>query len=279
MSELRPVSIVISIVSYHSPLTELSALLTSLNAAITTLEEAGRIVGGRVVLVDNGETPLKTETLQSLSRLMDGHNMPLQYLQGHGNIGYGGGHNLVIQSAGEDIHLLLNPDVVLQADSVLKGIDFLDSNADVAVVSPCVTDAAGVKQFLCKRYPTVGILLLRGFFPPTVSGLFRRSLADYEMQDLAETEPTHDVPLVSGCCMLCRGKLLRQVSGFDERYFLYFEDFDLSMRIREFGKLAYVPAMKIVHHGGNTAAKGWHHIRLFVSSGRRFFNTWGWRFF
>jgi GT2 family glycosyltransferase len=79
--------------------------------------------------------------------------------------------------------------------------------------------------------------------------------------------------------MLCRTAALKAVSGFDEGYFLYFEDFDLSLRIAKIGELAYVPAMRIKHAGGHAARKGRAHIGMFVRSAMRFFNTHGWRFF
>lgn len=77
--------------------------------------------------------------------------------------------------------------------------------------------------------------------------------------------------------MLCKREVLSEVGGFDDRYFLYFEDFDLSLRLGKQGRLAYVPAMKIIHAGGNTASKGLRHILLFMRSAMRFFNQWGWR--
>ena len=70
---------------------------------------------------------------------------------------------------------------------------------------------------------------------------------------------------------------MEEVGGFDEQYFLYFEDFDLSMRLRKFGRLMYVPSVRIVHHGGYAASKGWKHLRMFASSGFRFFRQHGWR--
>jgi hypothetical protein len=79
--------------------------------------------------------------------------------------------------------------------------------------------------------------------------------------------------------MLCLSDALIRAKGFDEAYFLYFEDFDLSLRMGEIGRLDYVPAMRIEHAGGHAARKGFSHLRMFMQSGFRFFNTHGWRFF
>jgi GT2 family glycosyltransferase len=58
---------------------------------------------------------------------------------------------------------------------------------------------------------------------------------------------------------------------------LNFEDFDLSLRLGQHGKLAFLPSMRIVHAGGHAARKGLRHITLFIRSGFRFFKQWGWR--
>jgi GT2 family glycosyltransferase len=97
------------------------------------------------------------------------------------------------------------------------------------------------------------------------------------MRDLPEQEPSTDIPIISGCFMLFRTAALRSVGGFDEHYFLYFEDFDLCLRVHAEGTLAYLPSMHIVHLGGNSARKGLRHIVMFARSGLRFYCTHGWR--
>jgi len=84
--------------------------------------------------------------------------------------------------------------------------------------------------------------------------------------------------LLSGCFLLVETRTLKVVNGFDERYFLYFEDFDLSIRIAQLGKLVYAPEVRITHSGGNTSSKGLWHVWRFLISGIRFFNTHGWSF-
>ena len=88
-----------------------------------------------------------------------------------------------------------------------------------------------------------------------------------------------DVILVSGAFMLCRSDALRAVGGFDERYFLHFEDLDLSLRLAKLGRVVSDPEVTLIHHGGNSASRGLAHLRVFVRSGLRFFNTHGWRIF
>jgi hypothetical protein len=77
--------------------------------------------------------------------------------------------------------------------------------------------------------------------------------------------------------MLVRRQALDAVGGFNEAFFLYFEDYDLSRRLAKHGSLLQVPGMRIIHHGGGAARKGWRHIRWFARGGWQFFQRWGWR--
>jgi GT2 family glycosyltransferase len=67
------------------------------------------------------------------------------------------------------------------------------------------------------------------------------------------------------------------LSGFDPRYFLYFEDYDLSLRTHELAHVAYVPSVLAIHHGGGAARKGGAHIRMFMASAYKFYNRFGWK--
>jgi GT2 family glycosyltransferase len=77
--------------------------------------------------------------------------------------------------------------------------------------------------------------------------------------------------------MLARTALFVKLGGFDPRFFMYFEDYDLSLRMGREAAVAYVPQARIVHHGGEAARKGWRHVAWFVTSAGRFFARHGWK--
>lgn len=271
-------SLSISIVVFRSEPQILRATVTSLLSAVETARQQECLSSASIDLIHNGEeTQQFTQLAQSLAELARVAQVPLRVIEGHGNVGYGRGHNLSIAQADSDYHLILNPDVLLSPQCLVQGLTFLKQSPSVAAISPAVEDGEGHKQYVCKRYPTVLDFLLRGFAPAPVKGWFRKRLAWYEMQDLSETSPSLNVPIISGCFMLFRTPVLQSVGGFDERYFLYFEDFDLSLRVHAQGLLAYLPDMHIVHLGGNSARKGLRHIGMFARSGLRFYRTHGWR--
>jgi GT2 family glycosyltransferase len=273
-------SLSVSLVVYQSDLTLLQQALVSVLDAIAHARAAGCLGAAHIDLIHNAAPSVPFSALVAdVSALARAAAVDLHLFEGHGNVGYGRGHNLSIHGLTSDLHLVLNPDVLLSTDSLSMGLQYLQTHAEVVGLSPALRDGAGHKQYGCKRYPAVLDFVLRGFAPGCVQALFRRRLAHYEMQDLPEDAPTAGVPIISGCFMLLRTPALQAVGGFDARYFLYFEDFDLSLRMQTQGSLAYLPSMHVVHLGGHSARKGWHHIRLFVRSGILFYNTHGWRFF
>jgi GT2 family glycosyltransferase len=271
-SEIEGLSV--SVVVYRPEPAELANTLASLGAACEALRAGRPGLTVALYLVDNGGLPDVRATLDALAR----HQVSTTVLTGHGNVGYGRGHNLAIERAASRYHLVLNPDIDLDREALLRAVDFFEAHPDVGLLTPWIGDEQGHQQFLCRRYPTLLDLLARGFLPASVRRLFRRRLARYEMRDLInERDVVWDPPIVSGCFMLFRTSVLKQLAGFDARYFLYFEDYDLSLRAHDVARVVYAPAVRVLHHGGGAARKGSAHIRMFVSSAYKFFSRFGWK--
>lgn len=269
----------ISIVCYASNEVLIKKTLASVLRA-SALPLSKQLVGAiEIVLVDNGPAYVERERIEAVTGYgrglaVDGVALSIQ---GDGaNVGFGVGHNLTFSSE-SDFHLVLNPDVEMAPDALSAALEFMIINPDCGIVAPAICDRNGGREYLCKRYPTVFDLLIRGFAPSWLRRLFWRRLAKYEMRDMISDYVVWDPPIVSGCFMLMRSSVLEKIGGFDPRYFLYFEDFDLSLRASKVARLAYVPSVKIVHHGGYAARKGLRHIYLFVRSAITFFNRHGWR--
>jgi GT2 family glycosyltransferase len=199
-------------------------------------------------------------------------------IEGQGNVGYGRGHNLAIERTNARYHLVLNPDIELDADALVRAIAFMDAHPENGVLTPRIIDDDGSQQFLCRRYPTVFDLFARGFLPASFRRPFMKRLNHYELRDVIDDKNVFwDPPIVSGCFMLYRTDALKKLNGFDPRYFLYFEDYDLSLRTHDIARVAYVPSVRVLHHGGDAARKGFAHIRMFMASAWKFFNRFGWK--
>jgi GT2 family glycosyltransferase len=229
-------------------------------------------------LIDNDQNGRGAAILEALPESVKEVFSGIELIVGQGNVGYGAGHNLAIRASSADLHLILNPDAIVEPQALRQAVQFLSDHDDVVLLAPAVYGSNGELQYLCRRKPAVFDLLLRGFAPASVRARFARRLAKYQMQDLINgADVLFDPPIVSGCCMLFRAFALKQLGGFDERFFLYFEDYDLSLRAHAFGRTAYVPAVRLTHLGGNAARKGLRHIRMFGASAMTFFSLHGWR--
>lgn len=267
-------SLSISIVVYQPDLVQLASTLTSLAVACDTLSGSPSTMTVTVYLVDNGGLP---DCLPELAELERRHVL-VNVIAGHENVGYGRGHNLAIERSASGYHLVLNPDIDLAPDALLQALEFFNAHDEAGLLTPWIGDEFGQQQFLCRRYPSMLDLFVRGFLPARARRLFRDRLARYEMRDrINEREIVWDPPIVSGCFMLFRTSVLKQLAGFDSRYFLYFEDYDLSLRAHKVTRVAYAPTVRVLHHGGGAARKGFAHIRMFMSSAYKFFHRFGWK--
>ena len=276
-----PSSLQISIVTYLPDLPLFTRTLDTLAIAIAAAQDAGVLRTVHLALIDNSSDRGIAERVIELGRARFADSrVHVMYLHGHANIGFGAAHNLVLHGTGADYHLVLNPDAELAADALVNAIRWLDAHPGVGALAPSVTDGEGHREYLCKRYPAVLDLVLRGFAPPFVRRLFARRLARYEMRDVVDVDPPRDavgVPLMSGACLIARRDAIDRTGGFDPRFFLYFEDYDWTMRLRAVAQTAFVPSVRIVHHGGGAAKKGLRHIRWFLASGVRFYRKHGWK--
>lgn len=265
----------VSIVTYHPNVLLLSQTFSTLSAAFSCLRRVRPRLNIDVRLVDNGGMP----DPRTMREVLDPLDVSCALISGHGNVGYARGHNLAIEQARSRYHLVLNPDIDLAPDALVNALDFLDAHPEVGLLTPRIGNELGQIQFLCRRYPALLDLFVRGFLPSAFRSPFERRLARYEMRDeINETDIVWDPQIVSGCFMLFRTDVLKKLGGFDPRYFLYFEDYDLSLRTHDIARVAYVPSVRVIHHGGGASRKGFAHIRMFAASAFKFYNRFGWRF-
>ncbi|AOP33726.1 glycosyl transferase [Leptospira tipperaryensis] len=198
------------------------------------------------------------------------------------NLGYGAANNRSILESKKKFHLVLNPDIKMIPETIELCVRYLKENPTCDAVVPSVLnwESFGKEadfndlQFLVKSYPSVFVLFLRSFAPRFLKRIFHKRLDSYDLREKDWQLTQKSVPLVSGCFIFARTESLQKIRGFDESFFLYFEDFDLSMRLN---RKDYFPEVRIYHKGGNSSKKGFLHIRLFAISAFRFFRKFGWK--
>jgi GT2 family glycosyltransferase len=178
-----------------------------------------------------------------------------------------------------EFHLILNPDIRLDADALINALAFMRANERCGLLSPYAVWPNGQRQYLCKRYPAVFDLILRGFAPQIIRSLFSARLAQYEMQAETQNNVFWNPPIVSGCFMFFKGTTLKNTHRFSNKFFLYFEDFDLSLRSGKIADTAYVPDVRVIHAGGHASKKGFWHIKVFIQSAMTFYRIHGFKLF
>lgn len=267
----------VSVVLYHSDLARLLATLDSLAVAVERAAESLGPVSLRL-RDQSGDADYHRRLLGMLAgRDWAARGIDLAPVSCADNRGYGAGHNALLETVAEGLCLVLNPDVELCPDALRRALDVFEAYPGAVLICPRGEDGEGRPAHLAKAYPGVGVLALRAAAPAWLRRRFRGALARYARHDLEAAESPQAVVLASGCFMLIRAPALAAVGGFDEGYFLYFEDYDLSLRLAGQGELLFVPAVRIRHHGGESAAKGWRHRAWFLRSAWRFFQSHGWR--
>lgn len=179
------------------------------------------------------------------------------------NLGYGGGNNLVLPKLDSRYHLVLNPDVLIE-DNILRSlVDYMDFHPEAALVTPKVLHTDGVEQYLPKRLPTVRYMF-GGRFTKCLKAS-RRIRAEYTRSDERFTQPA-EIDFCTGCFMLMRTAYFKELGGFDEDFFMYLEDADLSARLHEKGKLIFHPGYTIVHQWEKASAKSLRFLFIHLNS-------------
>ena len=263
----------ISVVLFHTEPTILSNTLESLLVATKDID-----CSITLWLIDQSDhLPYADRVRHQCEHQLDHTHLAWRWLGNVPNEGYGAGHNRVPVEEMGDLHLILNPDVTLHSDALAVGLNTFSANPTLVLAAPKGLHANGNEDYLAKRYPTALVLLCRALKISWLTRYFSQRLADYEYHDLTDSPAMQPITLASGCFMLVKSRSYIDSGRFDAGFFLYWEDYDLCMRMADKGLIARLPHMQIIHDGGGAADKGWRHIGLFTMGAIRFFNRWGWK--
>ncbi len=192
-----------------------------------------------VYLCDNSPEDITAEKLQ--------WSFPgVTVLPQAGNIGFGRANNAVLPYLQSQYHLIMNPDVTFTPDLLPRMIQYMDSHPNIAILTPRVLNEDGSEQFLPKKQMSVHYLL-SGLLE-NHGRIFRRWREEFTLANLDVRYPM-SVEFATGCFLLIRTSVFRQLEGFDPRFFLYQEDSDLSRRVLHsgLGSIVYHPDMCVTH--------------------------------
>lgn len=224
----------------------------------------------RLYVIDNSPTDMLRTKVEILSN-------KIEYAHGHGNVGYGKAHNVGIKQAFEnnsDYHVILNPDIYFKTEVISEISSFMNLHQEVGLVLPKVIYPNGDLQYLCKLLPTPFDIFGRRLLPARI---IKNRNDKFEMRPMGY-DKIWNCPILSGCFMFLRVSDLAKVGGFDERFFMYFEDFDLMRRLHKICKTVYYPQVTIVHNHAAEHHKSKTLLKASIRSAIQYFNKWGWVF-
>lgn len=253
--------ITVSLVTYRHTVEELRPLLESL---ATERYDA-------FYVVDNSSSRSFENELKSYG-CRDLHYMASE------NRGFGAGHNQAIRKAletGSDFHVIINPDIYFEAGTFDKIISFMASSPEIGLVMPRTVAADGSLHRDCKLIPSPADLAAKRFL---CGCLKRRRMRRFTMLDF-DYGKILDVPYLCGCFMVFSRKALETAGLFDERFFMYPEDIDITRRIYASGfRTVYYPDVNVVHAHTQASYKSWKMLVIHIVNMIRYFNKWGWIF-
>lgn len=246
-----------SIVTYHTSQSDLKRLIDCVEQSNVSI----------LFIIDNSTNDELRDFVIDISKVRYIHSI---------NLGYGSGHNIAIKNAiklGANYHVVLNPDVYWSGDVLGCLTAFMEKTPECGLVMPNISYPSGETQYLCKLLPSPMDLIGRRFVP--VKSYKIKHDYKYELHWTGYNS-VMEVPSLSGCFMFMRCSVLKQVGGFDERYFMYAEDLDLCRRIGEVSKTIFYPEVSVVHEYEKGSYKSKKLLKYHIISIIRYFNKWGW---
>lgn len=191
------------------------------------------------------------------------------------NIGFGAAHNIAIRKTLEmnvPYHLVINPDIHINPEALEKLEEYANNHPETGHIMPKILNPDGTIQYLCKLLPTPIDLIFRRFLPEKIS--YKR-MEKFEMR-ASGYDKIMEVPYLSGCFMFFRSDALRKSGLFDERFFMYPEDIDITRRIHRCFKTIFYPEVSVVHEHTRSSYKNFRMFIIHLINLIKYFNKWGW---
>lgn len=202
-----------------------------------------------------------------------------QYTFSKKNLGYGAGHNVAIRKIlGSSVyHFVLNPDISFESPTLPAILEFMDRDTTIGQVMPKIIYPNGEIQYLCKLIPSPIDLLARKFVPTFLKPRLEQRMQRFELRATGY-QTIMDVPYLSGCFMALRVAALQKVGLFDERFFMYPEDIDLTRRMAECYRTTYFPEVQVIHDHARESYRSYRMLWIHTINMIKYFNKWGWLF-
>ena len=248
------------------------------SASLVTYKASFATIGGLIDSLMNS----------SLNRLYIIDNSPENILSQHlshpkiiyrhmpSNLGFGKAHNIGLNDAldsGFQYHFVINPDIHLKPEVIDEMVQIMRKDPSIGMIMPRIEFPDGSIQHLPKLLPSPLSILRRKLKRP--ARWHEAFVNNYELR-FVEDHITYSCPILSGCFTLFQLSAVKEVGYYDERYFMYLEDWDLSRRMHNNYNTVYCPEVKVTHEYYSGANKNVKLFFYFIRSRILYFNKWGW---
>ena len=236
--------------------------ISTINETLQSLFKYTKDIDFKLYVVDNVSTDGTVDFIKS-------EYPQVELIELNKNVGFGAGHNIAINSIESDYHIVINPDIVLIENSIAKMVNFLEENKDIGLLSPKICFPDGREQILGKRNPHLKYIFASRFRSDELSPL----LKEYAMLDVDLSRPV-DIENASGCFMAFRTSILKSIGGFDKRYFMYFEDADITREVKRVSRAVYYPDTVVSHVWNRDSKRNYKLLLIHIHSMLKYYLKW-----
>ncbi len=227
-----------------------------------------------VIVVDNASTDNSIEELESIVT----SNSRLEIIRNNENLGFATACNIGSEVARSDYLLYLNPDSLLQENTVTKLVAAFELGPKVGMTGGLLINPEGTEQGGGRRaVPTPWRTFVRAFGLTYFSDRWPKIFFDFHLHKEPLPDGPIEVEAISGACMMIKRETMQLVGHWDEEYFLHCEDLDLCMRLRQKGlNVVFVPDAPVIHYLGVCSRKRpifveWHKHKGMMKFYKKFF--------
>lgn len=196
-------SLSISCVTFHTNPLILNSTIESLAHSCEIAKQSNIVSRLELFLIDNGPDEKNLSILCSIQNKYQNRFDAVHILTGHGNVGYGKGNNLAIDTTNCLYHLVINPDIIVAKNNISVALAYMAANNDVGMLAPYAEDESGNAHYIAKRFPRFMVLLARALKINFIQKLLQKRLYYYEYRDKIPAQRPLEIELASGCYMFC----------------------------------------------------------------------------
>lgn len=267
--------IIFTVVLYNNSIADIIPLIESYNQLVKSKPKKNIIIS----IFDNSEISINKDKIK---KLLD-PRLYFIFKKANKNLGFGAGHNLAFREVSSkiriynnDILIVTNPDIYFEKKEFLKIINFMNlkSNSKIVCCSPLLRNHKNQIQFSAKKNPTILSLLIGRFKVLEKLKFLERYISNNQNRAITKKQLI-DCEYLSGCFLIIRAKIFIKIRGFDERYFLHFEDADISRTLNKHGDCIHYPYSTIFHKWNRGSHKSFKQTILLIKSMIKYYQKWG----